>query len=139
MKEVLVEDLHGYDLAKILINLAREYDVLAQKKKCSVVVHRQSLIERIPILAVNRELLKQAVSNLLDNAVKYSVENTVIEVTAHKSPDDNFGFIFVTNRGIGIPQAERELIFKAGHRGANAMQKMVPVRGWSLVSPSNDA
>ena len=55
------------------------------------------------------ELLRRALVNLLDNAIKYSPENSTIVVNVATMP--KFYRITVTDSGTGIPADARELIF----------------------------
>jgi signal transduction histidine kinase len=59
--------------------------------------------------------LHTAVSNLLDNAVKYSGDNVKIAVRL-EAPDDRLLLLRVTDRGVGIPQTELKRIFKRFYR-----------------------
>jgi two-component system sensor histidine kinase SenX3 len=59
--------------------------------------------------------VQAAVSNLLDNAVKYSGSNVDVRITALPS-DDGFVTLRVSDRGPGIPQAELKRIFKRFYR-----------------------
>ncbi len=55
----------------------------------------------LPVLHTDRQLLGRVVSNLLDNALKYSPEGTPCEIEAHAEADT---LIFsVKDSGIGIP------------------------------------
>lgn len=64
--------------------------------------------------------LEQVITNLLDNAVKYSPEGGAVEVRIAKG--EAHAAISITDRGIGVPQEHRERIFDrfyqahAGHR-----------------------
>lgn len=61
----------------------------------------------------NREELRSALSNVLDNAIKYSGTNVDIEVEL--SADEKV-FVRVRDRGIGIPRAELKQVFKRFYR-----------------------
>jgi signal transduction histidine kinase len=64
----------------------------------------------------NEHLLKTAFLNLMDNACKFSPDHTVrIRVAAHAHSID----ISFTDRGIGVPQEEQELIFNPFYRSSN--------------------
>ncbi len=64
----------------------------------------------LPILHTDRQLLGRVVSNLLDNALKYSPEGTPCEIEAHAEGDT---LIFsVKDSGIGIPQDLLPKIFE---------------------------
>jgi signal transduction histidine kinase len=54
--------------------------------------------------------LQQTLGNLLDNAIKYSGEGTIITVTVSKV--DNCARVSVNNQGISIPSADIGLLFQ---------------------------
>ena len=61
------------------------------------------------------EELHTAVTNLLDNAVKYSPDGIHIAVEL-ASPDEEHVVLRVRDRGVGIPQNELKRIFKRFYR-----------------------
>jgi len=63
-------------------------------------------------------LLYQAFSNLLSNAVKYSPAGSLVELSAHA--ESGIQVVVVADRGMGIPQSDREHLFERYHRGENA-------------------
>jgi signal transduction histidine kinase len=64
----------------------------------------------LPVLHTDRELLSRVLSNLLDNALKYSPDASVCEVGARGDPA---AVVFwVADRGIGIEPSEVERIFQ---------------------------
>lgn len=72
--------------------------------------------EALPNLAGDERLLGVALSNLMENAVKYSPSDTVIEVALRQEGDN--AVFSVADRGPGIPDDERELVFEKYYRGA---------------------
>jgi signal transduction histidine kinase len=68
------------------------------------------LISARPVLTVDRALLQVALSNLIDNALKYSPESGPVEVTLART--DGEVRIEVLDRGVGITEAERDRIFE---------------------------
>ncbi|WP_249336545.1 HAMP domain-containing sensor histidine kinase [Sporosarcina sp. Marseille-Q4063] len=58
--------------------------------------------------------LEQIILNLLDNALKYSTEKSIVEVKVSKTGD--MSVISVTDFGIGIPSEEIEFIFENLYR-----------------------
>lgn len=81
-------------------------------------------------LEVEKNLVAQALSNLLENAVKYADQATVITLRGQKV-GDRFG-ISVTSIGIPISEAEKGTIFERGVRGASARQKVPAGTGIGL-------
>ena len=62
--------------------------------------------------------LRQVLTNLIDNALKYSPEGSDIEIQARRA--HNKINITVRDRGPGIQPEETELIFESFYRGGNA-------------------
>jgi two-component system phosphate regulon sensor histidine kinase PhoR len=62
------------------------------------------------------ELLYQAITNLVDNAVKYTYKNTVITVRAGKTKSERF-FLSVRNKGLPISSKEAIDFKKRNSRG----------------------
>jgi signal transduction histidine kinase len=68
-----------------------------------------SLATDLPVLLTDRQLLGRVVSNLLDNALKYSPEGTPCELTAERAGSDiRFS---VRDHGIGIEPSKVDRIF----------------------------
>jgi PAS domain S-box-containing protein len=64
----------------------------------------------------DREKLRQILANLLDNAVKFSPGGGTVTVAARRRSDTVE--LRVTDEGVGVPEAERERIFRKFYRGA---------------------
>lgn len=68
-------------------------------------------------VAADQGLLGLALSNLIDNALKYTQQHTVVEVVVDSHGD---GLTFqVLDRGPGVPEAERERIFEKFYRSSS--------------------
>jgi two-component system phosphate regulon sensor histidine kinase PhoR len=65
--------------------------------------------ESIPILKIDEEAVSEAIVNLVDNAVKYC--DTTKEITVHTGMENNFAFVEVADKGIGIPEKDQKKIF----------------------------
>jgi len=77
------------------------------------------------------EEVRAAVSNLIDNAVKYSTSE--IKVLVETVPvDGKFAAVRVIDRGAGIPKAELKQIFKRFYRVAGAQTSRVKGTGLGL-------
>lgn len=62
-------------------------------------------------------LLRQVFSNILSNAVRYSRPPAVVDVSV--SQEGNAVVALIEDRGIGIPEPERRLVFERYYRGSN--------------------
>src|SRR5580704_5672570 len=74
--------------------------------------------------------VQAAVSNLIDNAVKYSGSN--VDVTVKATPDDGFVTLRVTDQGPGIPPTELKRIFKRFYRVPGQLAMRVKGTGLGL-------
>ncbi len=99
------EGLSDFDAAEAVRDMAELYEALAEEAGVSLEV---SVEENLPVHG-SRELLGQAMANLLDNALKYGASPDgaaqTITVDAHRA--DSEARIVVADRGSGIPEAER--------------------------------
>ena len=68
--------------------------------------------------------------NLLDNAIRYSKEKGKILVSAEKK--GKFIFFEVKDHGVGIPEEERQNIFKKFFRSENALKRQTQGSGLGL-------
>jgi len=55
----------------------------------------------------NAEMIKRAIRNLAENAIRHTPKDTLVEFTVEEN-----GTVTVSDRGPGIPVKERELIFR---------------------------
>lgn len=64
---------------------------------------------------------REALFNILDNAVKYSPRNSVIKITVYAY--EMFACVSVADQGIGIPEEELPRIFGRFYRGQNVREQ----------------
>ena len=69
------------------------------------------------VLSLDKKWTREALFNILDNAVKYSPPGTSIQIRAQKLY--SFVRVEIEDQGIGIPKAEYNHIFKRFYRGQN--------------------
>lgn len=65
-------------------------------------------------------LLHELLSNLLDNAIRYTPEGGVITVDARRG-DDGAATLSVIDTGPGVPAKDRERVFEPFYRGSEAV------------------
>lgn len=69
----------------------------------------------------NPKWTAEAMTNILENAVKYSPENSRIQITVSRM--DIYTRITISDEGIGIPENEYHLIFRRFYRGKAVEQQ----------------
>jgi signal transduction histidine kinase len=84
----------------------------------------------LPPVLIDRDAMAQAISNLLDNAIKYSREMKQLSITTERL-GDNLS-IEIADHGIGIPRAEQSKIFEKFYRVGNGLVHDVKGSGLGL-------
>ncbi len=79
---------------------------------------RARLEPDLPLLWCDALLLSQLLDNLVDNALKYSPEDTAVEILVRRSGEQQV-LLAVRDRGPGIAPAWRDRVFEVFHRGAD--------------------
>jgi len=92
--------------------------------------------ESMPEIPVDRRLLRLAIKQLLDNALKYSPPGTPLEVRVHASAGT--AVIEVTDHGTGIPPQEQKRIFERFYRSPS-VKNLMPGSGLGLSIASGIA
>jgi two-component system sensor histidine kinase SenX3 len=96
---------------ELVSNAAEHSATEAESKSIEIAV---SLADNVQVRG-DRAQLHAAVSNLVENAVRYSPENSRVSVTVDGSADDTVR-ISVADRGMGIPSEEIDRIFERFYR-----------------------
>jgi len=84
----------------------------------------------LPPVLIDRDAMAQAISNLLDNAIKYSREVKQLSITTETRGSDLS--IEIADHGIGIPRAEQVKVFEKFYRVGNGLVHDVKGSGLGL-------
>jgi two-component system sensor histidine kinase KdpD len=68
----------------------------------------------LPEVQIDFTLMLRVITNILDNAVKYSADDRRIEIAVERKTDDVE--IRISDRGLGIPAADLALVFDKFYR-----------------------
>ena len=71
------------------------------------------------ILHFDEKILELSLTNLINNAIKYSSEFSIVDVAV--SQTDGFLAITIKDEGIGIPEKDKKFIFNRYFRAENAL------------------
>ena len=90
--------------------------------------------EPVPLVAADRDKVRQVIVNLIENAMKYSPDGGRIEVGLQlgQSPDEETVIFYVKDEGIGIPSNELGRIFEKFYRLDPQMTRGVGGTGLGL-------
>jgi PAS domain S-box-containing protein len=107
-------------------------EAISRAAPAAVTVDFKSDLEpRLPIVAGDRDRLIQVVSNLVNNAVKYSPEGGT--VTLSSRVEGRFALVSVTDTGIGIPPDEIGHVFERFRRVRSGAAQSIPGTGLGLT------
>ena len=91
--------------------------------------------ENTPNIIVDKDKFQQIMTNLIENAAKYSNENTTITITSE--PAGDYVSIKVTDRGVGILPENYNKIFTKFSRIDNPLTRKVQGSGLGLYITKN--
>ena len=100
-------------LDNVVHEVVGDMEEIAKKKQIWLV---EQVNTTLPPIAADKSLITRAVSNLIDNAIKYSPEKTSIIISTILESD--FLRVVVEDRGYGIPNGELEKIWQKFYRVA---------------------
>ena len=101
------------------------------------------------MISGNQELLRQVWVNLLDNAIKFSPEDQVVEISA--SEENGWVSVSISNTGTPIPENQQEAIFRKFYQadrshntegngiGLAVVKRVVELHGGSIRVESDAA
>jgi len=123
----LVYDLQPMDFAYLVAQVVVALRAKAEAKGLSLDLECHE--HNYPIVG-DAVQLKEAVRNLIDNAITYTVHGRVT-VGLRRAGDTVV--LSVKDTGIGIPESDRPRLFTAGGRGKNSAKVNVDSTGYGLV------
>jgi len=89
------------------------------------------LPDNLPTLEVDERRIKVVLRNLIENAVKYAGDQSLIHVTATTKENDII--IYVRDDGPGIPEEEQQRIFESFYRVENGLARTASGAGLGLA------
>ena len=119
-------------LNKQPINLVPIIDDLVEKAKAKTDKNIDFIVDLLTkhVLA-DEQYLSEAISNLIDNAIKYSKEEIKISITSHCT--DKYVLLKVRDNGIGISKEDQHIIFdKFGRAAVHEQNRKGGVSGFGL-------
>ncbi|MDF1875961.1 HAMP domain-containing histidine kinase [Sulfurimonas sp. SAG-AH-194-I05] len=111
MKRVLIND--------IVYEILDEKSAIIVNKKLQITTHISQAIS----LHGHKELLKHALANIIDNAIKYSYEKQGICITLKEK--ENAIYLLIKDKGIGISKKDMQFIFHPYYRGTGIKSDII--------------
>lgn len=120
------------DIAALVEEIAADVDFEARSNGRTVEV---TAAHAPLMLKGNRELLRQALENLLRNAVRYTAQGTAVEVSLRKKESVSrvWARIEIRDQGPGVPEQELKDIFRPFYRVNEAHERQSGGAGVGLA------
>lgn len=126
------------DIASLIERTLAMIKPLADKKRHRLI---SDIASNLPPVTGDQERLAQVLSNLLDNAIKYTPEGGQVSLTARRIslPDSTTGVeqagieLMVADSGIGIPEKDRPRVFERFYRVDKARSRELGGTGLGLA------
>jgi signal transduction histidine kinase len=128
------EGMSDFDVSEIARDVGELYDALAEEHDVKLVVNTDQSM----MIHGNRELVGQALANLIDNALKYGVpegsDATLRLVTLEARRNGELAELVVADRGVGILPADRARVVDRFVRLENSRTRPGSGLGLSLAA-----
>ena len=122
--DINIKETNINDLIELILKRLRP---IAAKNNINLVLESFK-----PIIAqVDETKLTLALSNLVENGIKYNRENGWVHVSLNV--DNNFFYVKVEDSGIGIPEADQEHIFERFYRVDKSHSREIGGTGLGLA------
>lgn len=118
-----LEKLKPFSLEAILEHIVLLFGQQAKKKSIELEVKKP--VFPLPFVKMDVEKIKLAIENLLDNAIKYTLEGGKVTISLEETPDGKDIIFSIKDTGIGIPKEDQERVFSKFFRAKNA-QRLEP-------------
>ncbi len=114
------------DINLLLQDVIKKHEFLARVKKIKI---KTELEPMFPV-QIDVDLMKQVLSNLIENAIKYSHDES--EVTVRSKEEDNRMVVEIEDHGVGIPAEDLPNIFMKFFRSHNVKTSTIKGTGLGL-------
>jgi len=105
------------------------HDLQAITKPGQKIIYRHTGEEEVML---DKKIKKHILFNLVSNAIKFSPENSIIEVTSHMA--DNWITLTIRDEGVGISPEDQKHLFERFFRGQNVTNIQGTGLGLNIVA-----
>ena len=126
-KKAAVLNIERTDVAWIIEAILKRLKPIADKRNISLTFEKV-----VPVVAeVDASKLELALSNLIENAVKYNVDDGWVRVNL--DADRKYFYVVISDSGVGIPEEEQEHIYERFYRGDKSHSTEIEGTGLGLA------
>jgi PAS domain S-box-containing protein len=107
-----------FDVKDFVRRTAEQFGPTAQQAGVTVVAERV----QADVLTADQRLLRQLLSNLIGNAIKFSPPSTTVEVVGEGTEDGGYA-LRIRDEGPGIPEEARQRLLQAFQQGDDTLAR----------------
>jgi len=132
-EEGLLYDFKKQDIVPVLEKIIADFELLS--KEYDVTLSFIKPLEPLPPVNVDSNAISQAIRNVIDNAMRYSLPKGAVQVSLNVADGDVI--ISVKDSGIGIPREDQKFIFTKFYRAKTAQVRQTSGSGLGLYLSKN--
>ena len=106
--------------------------VLPAARKAGIKIYLDRPESALPKVMIDKKQLSLALTNILENAIRYNVENGEVTVKVDRMADKPYLVVSVHDTGIGIPANDIPKLFGKFYRADNAVKAQTEGSGLGL-------
>ena len=126
-KKAAVLNIEKTDVAWIIEAILKRLKPIADKRNITLTFEKV-----VPVVAeVDASKLELALSNLIENAVKYNIDDGWVRVNL--DADRKYFYVVISDSGVGIPEEEQEHIYERFYRGDKSHSTEIEGTGLGLA------
>jgi len=122
----LILNRKSHDINLLIEEVIQRLEPLAYDRKVKI----EKKLEPLFSAEFDEQLIRQVLTNLIDNAIKYNAEDTV--VTIQSDEENDFISVSVSDNGGGIPPEQKERLFKKFSRSSKSTSERIKGTGLGL-------
>ena len=126
-KKAAVLNIEKTDVAWIIEAILKRLRPIADKRNITLTFEKVVHV----VAEVDASKLELALSNLIENAVKYNVDNGWVRVNL--DADRKYFYVVISDSGVGIPEEEQEHIYERFYRGDKSHSTEIEGTGLGLA------
>jgi len=124
--EKIKKELVPIDLQKIVLEIVEFYKDKAKKKGIKININT----EPVPTIMADKNDIILVFANLLDNAIKYNVQDGSVDI--HIKQEGSDLCLRIADTGVGIPEESIKFVFDEFYRVKNEKTRMISGTGLGL-------
>lgn len=104
-------ELVPLNVVPIVKTMIDKYGYIAESKRLKIIFNTE---DTELVLGINEFFFNKVLENLIDNAIKYTLEGSIVvsaKITCLER--NNYGVIIVEDNGLGISEKDKEIVFDA--------------------------